>query len=175
MGDDNDNVQPCSSLSPIAALLCYHIIEGMIFLTQEMHLACWAIDSHTQFNQVMRVNIPATRRSDGGDCQFMWFGPELDLLEASSNKSVWQIWNLGYDEDYLLEFNEKGKNNASRRPGMEEIVCIVYNLGSRACERTVEGMNGMTSITETGRGGGGGGSISPFIPVLYFPLYTCFA
>ena len=81
------------------------------------------------------------------------------------------IRHLGYDENCLVEFNGKGKINASRRPGMEKIVCIVYNFGSRACERNVEGMNGMTSITEPGRGGGGG-SISPFVHVLYFPLYT---
>ena len=137
LADDNGNIQPCSSLeSPIAALLYYNIKDGIVCLTQGMQLAYWTLDSRTQFNQVMKVKISASQSSDGGACQVMWVGP--GLLVTSNNESVLRFWNLEKDENYLLEFNEKGNDNDSRKPGMEKIVCIAYNRRKRVLASAIK-------------------------------------
>uniref|UniRef100_A0A7S1IHP5 Guanine nucleotide-binding protein subunit beta-like protein n=1 Tax=Eutreptiella gymnastica TaxID=73025 RepID=A0A7S1IHP5_9EUGL len=137
LADDNGNIQPCSSLeSPIAALLYYNIKDGIVCLTQGMQLAYWTLDSRTQFNQVMKVKISASQSSDGGACQVMWVGP--GLLVTSNNESVLRFWNLEKDENYLLEFNEKGNDNDSRKMGLEKIVCIAYNRRKRVLASAIK-------------------------------------
>jgi len=127
LADDNGNIQPSSSPleSPVAAILYYANKDGLVCLTQGMHLAYWTIDSQWQFNQVMKVKVSATQNTDGGMTQVMWVGP--GLLVTSNNENVLRFWNLEKDENYLLQFPERDDKDENRKPSLEKIACIAYN------------------------------------------------